>query len=287
VNEMGANRYGKQRVRVVRVVRGPDRHELRDLTVGLALEGSFAEGHVTGSNALVVATDTMKNTAYAFARAHLTGAPEPYAIALATHFLRFDQVDRVTVTIAEHRWTRLVGAAGPAPDAFGRRGDFTRTVTVVATADGVTTDAGVEDLVLLKTARSGFSGFPRDEYTTLKETDDRLMATRLSATWRYRTAEVDWDRVHDEALETLLAVFADHHSLSVQQSVWLMGDAMLQRLPELEEVHMALPNLHHWLVDLSRFGQPNEGEVYVATTEPHGLIEATVRRAPAEGPVSP
>lgn len=279
MNEMGPNRYGKQAVRLVKVSRGPERHELRDLTVGIALEGDFADAHVSGSNALVVTTDTMKNTAYALAPAHLTGAVETYAIALGRHFLVAPQVQRVTIDVRQHAWERLAGAAGPAPDAFRRTGAFTRTVTVVATRQDIVVESGVDDLVLMKTSRSAFRGFPRDAYTTLREADDRLMATRMTATWRYGSAEVDWDAVHAAALATLLEVFADHDSLSVQHSIWLMGDALLRRHPELDEVRMVLPNLHHWPVDLTPFGLADEGEVYVATTEPHGHIEATVRRA--------
>ena len=57
-----------------------------------------------------------------------------------------------------------------------------------------------------------------------------------------------------------------------------MANAMLERHEELDEIRMVLPNLHHWTVDLSAFGMTNDKVVYVATTEPHGLIEATVRR---------
>lgn len=280
MNEMGANRYGKQRVRVVKVTRGPEQHDLRDLTVGIALEGAFADAHVTGSNALVVTTDTMKNTAYALASDHLVGAVEDYGVALARHFLDGPQVDRAVVDIMEHRWTRVSGADGPAPDAFQRMGDLTRTASITATRLGVTVEAGVEDLTLMKTSRSAFTGFPRDRYTTLREVDDRIMATKVRATWRYGPGPVDWDVVHAAALSTLLEVFVDHHSLSLQQSIWLIADEMLRRVPELDEVRMVLPNLHHWAVDLRPFGMEDRRELFVATTEPHGQIEATVRRSP-------
>ena len=130
----------------------------------------------------------------------------------------------------------------------------------------------------MKTSRSAFTGFPRDRYTTLPEATDRIMATKVAATWRHAGAEDDWDASHAGVLATLLAVFADHHSESVQHSIWLMGRAILDAHPGVEEVRMSLPNLHHWLVDLAPFGGTNRGEVFVATTEPHGLIEATVRR---------
>jgi urate oxidase len=276
--ELGANRYGKAQIRVVRVVRGPGAHRLRDLTVAIALEGDFTAAHVDGDNELVVATDTMKNTAYAFAKKHLDGSLEAYGRALADHFLEFEQVDRASVSIREHGWSPIATPNGPAPDAFVRAGSGTRVATVVAALDGTTIEAGVEDLVVMKTARSAFSGFPRDEYTTLRDTDDRIMATKVTAIWRYGSSDLASDALHAAVQATLLEVFADHDSPSVQTSIWLMARAILERHEEVAEVRMALPNLHHWLADLSPFGLANDNEIFIATTEPHGLIEATVCR---------
>jgi urate oxidase len=276
--ELGANRYGKAQIRLVRVVRGPGAHRLRDLTVAIALEGEFTAAHVDGDNELVVATDTMKNTAYAFAKEHLDGSLEAYGRALADHFLELEQVDQASVSIREHGWSPIATQNGPAPDAFVRAGSGTRVATVVAALGGTTIEAGVEDLVVMKTARSAFSGFPRDEYTTLRDTDDRIMATKVTAIWRYGSPDLASDALHGAVQATLLEVFADHDSPSVQTSIWLMARAILERHEEVAEVRMALPNLHHWLVDLSPFGLENDNEIFIATTEPHGLIEATVRR---------
>jgi len=276
--ELGANRYGKAAIRLVRLFRGPDGHRIRDLTVAVALEGDFAAAHTDGDNALVIATDTMKNTAYAFARDHLDGSLEAYGRTLAEHFLDQPQVDRATVSVREHGWAPIETAGGPAPDAFVRTGSGTRVGTISVDLGGATIEAGVEDLVVMKTAKSGFSAFPRDRYTTLREVDDRIMATKVTAIWRYGAPELATDERYAAIRATLLEVFAEHDSPSVQTSVWLMARAILERHGEVAEVRMALPNLHHWPVDLSPFGMTNENEVFVSTTEPHGLIEATVRR---------
>ncbi|MEO6208065.1 MAG: factor-independent urate hydroxylase [Candidatus Limnocylindrales bacterium] len=283
--ELTADRYGKAAIRIVRVDRERTPHRVRDLTVAIALEGDFVAAHTDGDNSMVVATDTMKNTAYAFAATHLTGAGEAYGTALARHFLEFEQVDRCTVNIREHAWGPIdvadtqTAATTQAPDAFVRSGQGTRVATVAATRGEVTVEAGVEDLVVMKTTRSGFSGFPRDRFTTLAETDDRLMATKLAAIWRYGSPAIDFDQTWSAVRSTLLEVFAEHDSPSVQTSIWIMAKAMLERHEELAEVRMVLPNLHHWTVDLSTFGITNDRLVYVSTTEPHGLIEATVRRS--------
>jgi urate oxidase len=276
--ELGANRYGKAAIRIVRVGRDEQPHRLNDLTVAVALEGDFSAAHTDGDNTNVIATDTMKNTAYAYAADHLTGSIEAYAGALARHFLGEQQVERATVNVREHAWHAIDVDGIPAPDAFVRGGEGIRVATVVASRGGLTVEAGIEDLVVMKTTRSAFSGFPRDRYTTLADTDDRLMATKITAIWRYGSPDIDHDVVWAAVRRTLLEVFADHDSPSVQTSIWIMARAMLERHEELDEVRMVLPNLHHWTVDLGPFDMTNDRQVYVATTEPHGLIEATVRR---------
>jgi urate oxidase len=278
VIELGRNRYGKAAIHVVRVARDPGGHRVRDVVVAIALEGEFTTAHTDGDNAMVVATDTMKNTAFAFAKDHLDGSIEAYGRALAEHFLQFPQVDRATVNVREHGWEPIEVDGRAAHDAF-LRGEGIRIATVAASHGETTIEAGVEDLVAMKTTRSAFSGFPRDRYTTLPETDDRLMATKITAIWRYGSPELDFDATFAAVRRTLLEVFADHDSPSVQTSIWIMARAILERHEGVEEVRMVLPNLHHWLVDLAPFGLANEGEIYVSTTEPHGLIEATVRRS--------
>jgi urate oxidase len=278
VIELGENRYGKSAIRVVKLAKRAEGHVVRDLTVAVALEGAFEAAHVEGDNAPVIATDTMKNTVYAFAAERLDGPIEAFGRSLAEHFAAAAQVKRATLTIREHRWSPILLDGAPAPDAFTRDPSMTRLAVLTAAGAGVTTEAGIEDLVVMKTAKSAFAGFPRDRFTTLPETSDRIMATQLSARWRYGAEGLDYDSVFDAIRRTLLDVFARHESESVQHSAWILGRAILEAHAEVDEVRLSLPNLHHWLVDLSPFGLANDGEIFVATREPHGLIEATVRR---------
>jgi urate oxidase len=275
--ELRANRYGKAAIRLVRVVHRPEGDRIADLTVAVALEGAFEAAHTDGDNSAVIATDTMKNTAYAFAKDHLDGAIETYGRALAEHFLAESQVDTAAVNIRAHHWRPIEVDDQPA-GAFVRSDEGTRVATVTASRGETTVEAGVEDMVVMKTRGSTFSGFPRDRYTTLPETDDRLMATKLTAVWRYGSPDLDADGTFAAVRSTLLEVFAEHDSPSVQASIWIMGRAILERHDEVETVRMVLPNLHHWLVDLSPFGLDNDREIYTPTTEPYGLIEATVSR---------
>ena len=282
--ELGENRYGKSRIRLVTVRRGQERHDLRDMTVAVALEGDFDAVHTAGDNAGVIATDTMKNTVYAFARDRLTASPEAFGLELARHFAGYPVVARAIVDIEEHRWLRIPIANGEAPDAFTRAGDMTRLVRVAVDAAGVAAvEAGIGDLTVMKTTKSAFAGFDRDRYTTLPEVDDRLMATKLRATWGYRSelaggGAFDFDAAWDRARIALRQALAEHFSPSVQASIWIMATAMMDAEPSIDWVRMVLPNLHHWTVDLAPFGLDNPGEVFVSTTEPHGLIDATIHR---------
>lgn len=284
--ELGDNRYGKSRIRLVTVRRGPERHHLRDMTVAVALEGDFDAVHTQGDNANVIATDTMKNTVYAFARDRLTGSPEAFGLELARHFAGYAACERATIDIVEHPWTRVPIRGGEAPDAFVRSGQHARLATVVVDrSGGLEVIAGIDDMTVMKTTKSAFTGFDRDQYTTLPEVDDRLMATKVRATWGYRAdiagaGSLDFEAAWTRAVDTLMESLAAHFSKSVQESIWIMATAMMDAEPAIDWVRMVLPNLHHWKVDLAPFGLDNPGEVFVSTTEPHGLIDATVRRRP-------
>jgi urate oxidase len=281
--ELGASRYGKSRIRLVTVRRGPERHDLRDMTVAVALEGDFDAVHTAGDNAGVIATDTMKNTVYAFARDRLTASPEAFGLELARHFAGYPVVERATVDIAEHGWSRVTADGAQAADAFVRSGELTRLATIGVDRSGAAeVQAGVDDLTVMKTTKSAFKGFDRDRFTTLADTDDRLMATKVRATWGYGYQAIDggldFDTAWERARATLLQSFAEHFSPSVQASIWIMGTRMLDAEGSIDWVRMVLPNLHHWTVDLTPFGLDNPGEVFVSTTEPHGLIDATIHR---------
>jgi urate oxidase len=278
---LAANSYGKSDVRLVTVRRRPDRHELRDVTLAIRLEGDFAAAYTEGDNSGVVATDTMKNTVYALAANHPFDDIEDFGLALSDHLLQADpHVASARIELAEHLWERIETAghpSQPSPHAFRRAGSERRTAVVTRCSDAVRVQAGLEDLVVMKTAKSAFEGFPRDRYTTLPETADRLMATAVRATWRYSRPYVAFGPLWSEVRRILLATFAEHDSRSVQHTLYAMGEAVLETV-DVEEIHLVMPNRHHLPVDLTRFGLENRNEIFVATTEPYGLIEATLRR---------
>jgi urate oxidase len=283
---LGPNQYGKAEIRLVTVTRDGDTHHLKDLTVSTALRGDLAATHLTGDNTAVVATDTQKNTVYAFAKESPVGEIEDFALRLGAHFVgSFEQIDEARITVEEHGWERLYVDRHPHHHAFARGSAERRTTTVTVSGDDHWVVSGLTDLVVLKTTGSEFHGFPRDRYTTLPETTDRILATAVTARWRYAT-DVNWGHTFLEVRKVLLETFAEKHSLSLQQTLYAMGAAVLDACPEVAEIRMSMPNKHHFEVDLSPFGLENDNEVFYAADRPYGLIEGSVVRdaAPDPGP---
>ena len=283
---LGANQYGKAENRVVRVLRDGARHEIRDLNVSTSLRGAFADAHVSGDQGAVLPTDTQKNTAFAYAKDHASGPIEDYALALGQHFVEsVASVSGARVTIEEYAWRRIDVDGQGHDHAFVRSGESVRETIVTVDDSGTWIISGVSDLVIAKTTGSEFRGFLTDEYTTLAEASDRILATSLVARWRYAHTDVSWDAVYAGVLDTLLETFATKHSLALQHSLYAMGEAVLERHPEVAEIRFSAPNKHHFPVDLERFGVSNDGEVFIAADRPYGLIEATVERddAPRAG----
>jgi urate oxidase len=277
---LGPNRYGKAECRVVRIVRDTPRHEIRDLTVSTALRGDFAAAHVAGDQSRVLPTDTQKNTAFAYAKQHGISSPEDYALALARRLLEATPAATgATIRVDEHAWDRIPVDGAGHDHAFVRRGGEVRTTEVDLTAEVARVVSGLTDLVVLKSTGSEFKGFLADDYTTLPEADDRILATSLTATWRYADgAEVDWNATYDAVRTLLLSTFATTYSHALQETLYAMGRAVLEAHGEIEEISFAAPNKHHFLVDLEPFGLDNPGEVFIAADRPYGLIEATVVR---------
>lgn len=275
---LGFNRYGKAGIRVVRVDRSGDGHALTDLTVSVALSGHLTDTHLTGDNANVLPTDTQKNTVYAFA-AEGVGAVEAFGLRLARHFVATQEaITGACVDIERHGWERL------GPHSFRRAGAEARTARVEQSAAGTSVVAGVRDLVLLNTTDSEFTGFAVDAYTTLAPATDRILATAVDARWRYAPGDDarDWDALWARARAGLLDGFVGTYSLSLQQTLYAMGARVIADVPEVAEVRLALPNRHHFLVDLAPFGLDNPGSVFHAADRPYGLIEGTVLRPGAD-----
>ncbi|WP_208810520.1 factor-independent urate hydroxylase [Micromonospora echinofusca] len=270
---IGANSYGKSECRLVRIDRRARAHRIQDLTVSTSLAGSLDKVHLDGDNTGVLPTDSQKNTVYGFARRGIDSI-EAFGLELARHFVDTQHsIHRATVAIEQTMWH-------PVDDiSFRRGGELTRIATVRVDGPQAEVTGGLTGLTLLKSTDSEFQGFARDRFTTLPPAADRVLATSVDARWRFGRIEgVDWDKVFDLAHQALVQAFAGTYSRSLQQTLYAMGEAALDACPELTEIHLSLPNKHHFLVDLTPFGMDNPDVVYYAADRPYGLIEGTVSR---------
>lgn len=278
--ELAENRYGKSRVRLMKVLRGPEGNDLREWTVQVLLTGDFDSAHYDGDNSKVLPTDTMKNTVYYIARRSKADSMEDYAKELIDFLLgRNPQVSSATVSVEGVMWKRLTVNGKPHPTSFMRGSGELQTTTVSREQNGdFKIASGLKNLVVMKTADSAFEGYIKDELTTLKETSDRLFCTALTTEWRYTSPSGDFNSRRKAIREAMLATFADHKSKSVQETEYAMGKAALEAVAEIDQIDLAMPNKHCLLIDLERFGEQNPNEIFVPTDEPAGQIEARVRR---------
>jgi urate oxidase len=278
--ELAENRYGKSLVRLMKVTRHEHGHDLREWTVQVLLRGDFRSAHLEGDNSSILPTDTMKNTVYSIARSSQATSMEDYAKELIDFLLgRNPQVSSVAVRIESTMWKRLTVDGKPHDSAFMRGSDERQTTSVERAQGGAfKIVSGLDNMVILKTAKSGFEGYIKDSLTTLPETKDRLFGTALTAEWSYGTDVFDYDAGRAMLRETMLRTFAEHDSKSVQQTLYAMAEQALAAVPQVADIEMTMPNKHCLLVDLSRFGQDNPNEIFVPTDEPHGYIQARIVR---------
>jgi urate oxidase len=277
--QLGPNRYGKAGIHVATVVRREGRHDFFDRVVNVRLEGDFETVHTQGLNETVLPTDTMRGSVYALSKERPDEAIEAFALRYTQYLLDASPAaTSVQAWVAERPWDRIEIDGEPHPHAF-TRGAYRRTARVLRDRNGAQVFAGVDELSVLKTTGSAFAGFLKDRYTSLGETDDRILATMLVAEWRYAGTELDFVGQRDRIKDAIVRSFAEHDtSNSMQHTLWDMGRAVLDASPNVEEVSFSLPNLHHIEADLTPYGLRSEGEVFVVTDSPSGQIEGTVRR---------
>lgn len=273
------NAYGKNAVNLSKIIRHPDYHEFRQISVNVSLEGDFETAHTLGDNANILPTDTQKNTVYALAKDHFTDSIENFGLYLANHFIANNpQVSQATVDVVEYPWTRMAFDGEAHQHAYVGGSSEKHTTSIRQTTNGVTVVSGIKDLLILKTTDSGFEGYIKDQYTTLKETADRIFATQCEATWTYTTPDLEFTALFTRIRKILLKTFAHHKSLSVQQTLLAMGKAVLEENPDVSEISLKMPNKHHILFNLEQFGMENKNEIFIATDEPYGYITGTVAR---------
>lgn len=274
--------YGKHAVRVSKIKRprqaaaANELHEFVEVSVNIELDGDFQPSYVARDNSLVVATDTCRNTIYVLAKDDPIETIEDFGTSIARHFLRaYSHISRVQVQLEQHLWHRLPSSS------YGFIGTDKEqpTSTIEAHREtGLQITSGIQNLMIAKTTESGFSNFHRDEYRTLPDVDDRILATNAKASWTYKVAPESFAVARQRIRSSMLRTFLDHYSHSVQETLYRMGCAALDAEPTVEAIHLEMPNKHHIQFNLVPFGRTNDNEIFVVTDEPYGFISATVAR---------
>ena len=275
------NNYGKSDVRLTKVIRNGALQSLHEMNVSIRLGGGFEVVYTQGDNSPCVPTDTMKNTVYVLARKHDFDSPESFAKILADHFVQsYPQVEWAEVNIEQTLWERIDVDGAPREHSFLGGAGVKRTCRVHATrgASDMRISGGLAGLEVIKTTGSSFSGFLKDELTTLRETDDRILATCIDAVWDFYGSRSDYNGAFDAARHVIPRVFATHQSRSVQETIFVMGQALLDAVPEIFSVAFSLPNRHRLAVNLEPFHLKNQNDIFASTSEPFGLITGTVAR---------
>ena len=283
---LGPNRYGKTGVRLATVARDRDQHRFTDLDLEVLLEGDFDAAHTRGDNAAVLPTDTMRGTCTALARDGIDHVAVYLERVSDRLFVAAPAVTRIRIQAVAHPWERI--EVDGVPHSHGFRpaaGGSSVTTRVQERGMPPAVIGGIQGLRLLKTTGSAFSGYPKDRYTTLPETRDRIMATTVEARWGTTEADLDHTALAAVVPATFSAAFAGHDdSESLQHTLHTMGSAVLDAHPEITWIRFRMPNEHHNLADLSPFGLVNPNMVYVVAGDPSGLIEGVVMREGIEPP---
>ncbi|HEY5037001.1 MAG TPA: urate oxidase [Chthoniobacterales bacterium] len=277
--KLSEQRYGKEHVRVLKILRDGPVHTIREIEVSALLAGDFESSYTAGDNSKVVLTDTIKNTINALTKEHLGEEVEPFALVLGRHFVAsYEQVKRATIEIKERRWNRIDIDGQPHPHTFEAGSGARKFSRAICTADGCEVHGGIRDLVILKSTGSGFENYPKCKYTTLPETPDRILSTSFSGTWHFSDIPASYARANDAILSAMLKVFAEDFSPSAQTTVFQMAEAALATCTEISRIDLSMPNKHYIPINLAPFGLENKNDVFLPTDEPFGVIEASVTR---------
>jgi urate oxidase len=276
---MTANSYGKSRVRLTKIIRQANNHDIKELSVSIQIQGEFDRTFLSGDNRQIVATDSMKNTGFVLAAGNEFDSIEKFARILAEHFIKtYSHVSHSTIEIEEDLWQRVsIGGVGH-PHAFYGAGGEKRWCHAGADRNGVAVSSGIRELRVVKTTASEFKGFIRDQYTTLPEVQDRIFGTTIAATWVLDQTGPDFNRYYETIRSAIIETFATHQSLSVQQTLHEAAQIVLDRCPAVQSITLTMPNQHRIPFNLEPFNLKNNNEIFVNTDEPFGLISATISR---------
>lgn len=290
-------KYGKDNVRVLKVRKLSDTHHVvSELRVQVLLEGDIEESYTKADNASIVPTDTVKNTIYILARDADTVEPiENFGATLCDHFLsKYSHIHGAEAKIIQYKWERYVDRKNQEahPHSFIlRKGETRETHVTLKRNKGFQVDSYIVGLGVLKSTGSAFYGYNKCDYTTLAETQDRILATDILAKWSWKgplsrgdiqelSSSNTFDTVYEGVRDITINRFAHENSASVQATMYNMGQDILAKYSGVQAVHYEMPNKHYFTVNLDWFrnGKNPNDVIYAPQTDPNGLIFCTVNR---------
>jgi urate oxidase len=274
---IGGSSHGESRVRMLRLVRRGDRHDPRDLTVSLRIEGDFAGAFREGRPAGVVPGEALKNLVHATACTHAIGEIESFGIEVCRALLEnHPQITRVRAEVSEQPWQRMEVGGKAQGQAFVLGGPEQRGATIVSNGTQVAVVSSIDNLTVMRTA--GFA----PARTRPDEAGDEglapLVVGALNVRWTYSTPDVTFGPYRQGVRSVVVETMALHASRSVQHTLYAIGDVLLASYPEISEISLAMHERPYRPVDLFHANVENPDELFVAVEEPIGIVEVTLER---------
>lgn len=268
---LGENHYGESRVRLVKIVRQSDRHDVKEISVDVSFEGSFEAVYKEGDNGALLPGDIIKNTIHTLASQAGLESVEEFGMRLGAHFLSNNpEVSRVRADLAEYSWDRMDAGGRPQRFAFVKAGNEKHTARIQVTRDGAKAESGVEGLNVLKTSGSA---------PAVAETQDRLLGAAICARWNYTSLDISYGPAWHGVRQIILDTFAEHDGKSMQHTLYAIGENVLEQCDEIDEIHLSLSHKQFLPAGLEPFALPNRNEVLIPVDEPYGLIQATLKKS--------
>jgi urate oxidase len=264
------NYYGKADVIVYRLHRDGAQPPVLGAAVTMLLYGdAFWPTYATGDNTNLVATDSMKNFIQR-ETLNFEGADlESLCRFLAEKFLRtYPQTEGIQLSAIEIPYAALAGGNV----AFAPSGPDRALASIEMRRGGETVEmrSGIHGFKLLRLGGSAFTGFVRDQYTTLPEILNRPLHMWLDLEW---TCAVPMS-LSAPVRRLVHQVFHEFESGSIQQVIYQMGTRMLAELPEIAEVRLEANNRTWDAVE-------ERGDtlgVYTDPRPPYGVLGLTLKR---------
>lgn len=262
--------YGESRLRMLRVLRRGDRHDPKDLTVALRLEGDAA-ARIPG--------EAIKNLVHRIAREQDHPAIETLALSMCARIVaEYPAVRLARVEIVEQPWTRLEAGGKPQGQAFMPAGVERRTVTVTGNGTRTAVTAGLDNLVLLRT-----SGFAPDQRSRAADEEtaeglQRLFIAALGVRWSYGTGDIAFVPCRQGVRSAVIQTFAWHQGPTAHETLTEIADVVLTSYQEIAELTLTLQERPYRPVDLLELSVDGDA-LFVAYDEPIDTVEITVARS--------